>query len=384
MKLVRFGAPGREKPGIIDKNGRIRDLSKVVPDIAGDALSPASLNKIRKTDLSKLPAVKAGTRLGPCVGGTRHFIAIGLNYADHAAETGTPIPKEPIIFHKAPTCIVGPNDDTMIPKDSTKLDYECEIAIVIGTRARYLSKKDALDAVAGYCICNDVSERQFQTERGGQWTKGKGCETFGPLGPWLVTKDEIANVQKLDMWLDVNGGKRQRGNTKTMIFGIAAHRLVLLAVLRDGAGRRHHHRHAAGRRARHEARAGVAESRRRGHARHRGPRRAAAEDRAVQEGAGAPPPPGGGGGGGPAGGGGPTALIRGPCHVRCVSSVTAHTSASRRSGERPDERPVEAEVAHLILQLGERRIDVLHACPAHTSRRPARRAAICRASRARS
>jgi 2-keto-4-pentenoate hydratase/2-oxohepta-3-ene-1,7-dioic acid hydratase in catechol pathway len=220
MKLVRFGAPGREKPGIIDDKGRIRDLSKIVPDIAGEALSDKSLARIRKTDLSKLPVVKAGTRLGPCVGGTRHFVAIGLNYADHAAETGAQIPKEPIIFQKAPTSIVGPNDDTMIPKGSTKLDWECEIAIVIGSRARYLSKKGALDAVAGYCICNDVSERAFQIERGGQWTKGKGCETFGPLGPWLVTKDEIANPQKLDMWLDVNGEKRQRGNTKTMIFGI--------------------------------------------------------------------------------------------------------------------------------------------------------------------
>ena len=221
MKLVRFGAPGREKPGIIDDKGRIRDLSKVVPDIAGETLSPKGLNKIRKTDLSKLPVVKAGTRLGPCVGDTRHFVAIGLNYADHAAETGAQIPKEPIIFQKAPNCIVGPNDDTMVPKGSTKLDYECEIAIVIGERARYLAKKNALDPVAGYCICNDVSERNFQSERGGTWTKGKGCETFGPVGPWLVTKDEIANVQKLDMWLDVNGEKRQRGNTRTMIFGIA-------------------------------------------------------------------------------------------------------------------------------------------------------------------
>src|SRR5438067_4460263 len=221
MKLVRFGTPGREKPGIIDDKGRIRDLSQVVPDIAGETLLQKGLNKIRKTDISKLPAVKAGARLGPCVGGTRHFIAIGLNYADHAAETGAQIPKEPIIFQKAPNSIVGPNDDTMIPKGSTKLDYECEIAIVIGQRARYLSKKDALDVVAGYCICNDVSERQFQIERGGQWTKGKGCETFGPLGPWLVTKDEVPNVQKLDMWLDVNGEKRQRGNTKTMIFGVA-------------------------------------------------------------------------------------------------------------------------------------------------------------------
>ncbi len=220
MKLVRFGAPGREKPGAIDKNGKIRDLSKVVPDIAGSALSPASLNKLRKLDLAKFPAVKAGTRLGPCVGNVRHFIAIGLNYADHAAETGAAIPKEPIIFQKAPTSICGPNDDTMIPKGSTKLDWECEIAIVIGSRARYLSKKDALDAVAGYCVCNDVSERAFQIERGGQWTKGKGSETFGPLGPWMVTKDEIKDVQKLDMWLDVNGEKRQRGSTRTMIFGI--------------------------------------------------------------------------------------------------------------------------------------------------------------------
>jgi 2-keto-4-pentenoate hydratase/2-oxohepta-3-ene-1,7-dioic acid hydratase in catechol pathway len=221
MKLVRFGVPGREKPGIVDKDGKIRDLSKIVPDIGGDTLSPRGLAKIKKADISKLPVVKSGTRLGPCVGGMRHFIAIGLNYADHAAETGAPIPKEPIIFQKAPTSLCGPNDDTMIPKGSTKLDWEVEIAIVIGQRARYLSKKDALDVVAGYCICNDVSERQFQIERGGQWTKGKGCETFGPLGPWLVTKDEIKNVNKLDIWLDVNGEKRQRGNTKTMIFDCA-------------------------------------------------------------------------------------------------------------------------------------------------------------------
>ena len=220
MKLVRFGAPGREKPGIVGQDGKIRDLSKVVPDIAGETLSPKGLAKLRKTDLSKLPVVKAGTRLGAPVGGMRHFIAIGLNYADHAAETGAAIPKEPIIFQKAPTSLCGPNDDTIIPKGSTKLDWEVEIAIVIGSRARYLSKKDALDVVAGYCICNDVSERQFQIERGGQWTKGKGCESFGPLGPWLVTKDEIKNVKNLDMWLDVNGEKRQRGNTKTMIFGI--------------------------------------------------------------------------------------------------------------------------------------------------------------------
>jgi 2-keto-4-pentenoate hydratase/2-oxohepta-3-ene-1,7-dioic acid hydratase in catechol pathway len=221
MKLVRYGQPGREKPGIVDAEGRIRDLSGVVPDIAGETLGPKGLAKIKKAKVDKLPLVKGSPRLGPCVGGTRHFVAIGLNYADHAAETGAEIPKEPIIFQKAPNSIVGPNDDTMIPKGSQKLDWEVEIAIVIGSRGRYLSKSNAMDVVAGYCICNDVSERHFQIERGGQWTKGKGCETFGPLGPWLVTKDEIANVQKLDMWLDVNGEKRQRGNTKTMIFGIA-------------------------------------------------------------------------------------------------------------------------------------------------------------------
>jgi 2-keto-4-pentenoate hydratase/2-oxohepta-3-ene-1,7-dioic acid hydratase in catechol pathway len=221
MKLVRFGPAGREKPGILDKEGRIRDLSKVVPDIAGDTLGPKGLAKIAKTKVDKLPLVRGNPRLGPCVGGTRHFIAIGLNYADHAAETGSPIPSEPIIFQKAPNSICGPNDDTMIPKGSTKLDWEVEIAIVIGSRARYLSKSKALDAVAGYCICNDVSERAFQLERGGQWSKGKGSETFGPLGPWLVTKDEIPSPQKLDMWLDVNGEKRQRGSTRTMIFGIA-------------------------------------------------------------------------------------------------------------------------------------------------------------------
>ena len=220
MKLVRFGPAGREKPGIIDANGRIRDLSKVVPDIADEALSPKGLAKIRKTAIDKLPLVRGGVRVGPCVGGTTNLIAIGLNYADHAAETGAPIPKEPIIFNKAVSCICGPNDDTMIPKASTKLDWEVELGIVIGSRARYLTKKDAMDAVAGYCLANDVSEREFQIERAGQWTKGKGCETFGPLGPWLVTKDEIQDPQKLDMWLTVNGESRQKGSTRTMIFGV--------------------------------------------------------------------------------------------------------------------------------------------------------------------
>src|SRR6202521_4570911 len=218
MKLVRYGAPGREKPAIIDGRGRIRDLSGVVPDIAGETLSPRGLAKIRKADVEKLPLVRSGVRLGPCVGHVGNYIAIGLNYADHAAESGMPIPKEPIIFNKAPNCIVGPSDDIMLPKGSQKTDWEVELAIVIGTRARYVSKQAALDFVAGYCVANDVSEREFQLERSGQWTKGKGCETFGPLGPWLVTKDEIPAPPSLSMWLDVNGEKRQRGNTKTMIF----------------------------------------------------------------------------------------------------------------------------------------------------------------------
>jgi 2-keto-4-pentenoate hydratase/2-oxohepta-3-ene-1,7-dioic acid hydratase in catechol pathway len=218
MKLVRYGAPGREKPGMIDAEGRLRDLSKIVPDIAGAALSPASLTKLRKLKPAKLPLVRGKQRLGACVGRVGNFIAIGLNYSDHAAEAGMPIPPEPIIFNKAPSCICGPNDDTVVPKDSTKLDWEVELGIVIGSRARYLKKENALDVVAGYCLANDVSERVFQIERAGQWTKGKGCETFGPIGPWLVTKDEIKDPQDMAMWLDVNGEQRQRGNTSTMIF----------------------------------------------------------------------------------------------------------------------------------------------------------------------
>jgi 2-keto-4-pentenoate hydratase/2-oxohepta-3-ene-1,7-dioic acid hydratase in catechol pathway len=222
MKLVRFGAPGREKPGMLDAQGRIRDLSKIVPDVAGAALSPSGLTKLRKLKAEKLPLVRGTPRLGPCVGKVGNFIAIGLNYSDHAAEAGMPIPKEPIVFNKAASCICGPNDDTMTPKESTKLDYEIELGIVIGSRARYLAKTKAMDAVAGYCLANDVSERAFQLERsGGQWGKGKGCETFGPLGPWLVTKDEIRDPQRLDMWLTVNGETRQKGSTQTMIFGVA-------------------------------------------------------------------------------------------------------------------------------------------------------------------
>ena len=222
MKLVRFGAPGREKPGMLDAQGRIRDLSKVIPDIAGDELLPTRLAKLRKVNVDKLPIVRGAPRIGPCVGKVGNFIAIGLNYSDHAAESGMPVPEEPIIFNKAPTCICGPNDDTMIPKQSAKLDYEVELGVVIGSRARYLAKNKAMDAVAGYCLANDVSERVFQIERsGGQWTKGKGCETFGPLGPWLVTKDEIRDPQRLNMWLTVNGESRQKGSTRTMVFGVA-------------------------------------------------------------------------------------------------------------------------------------------------------------------
>ena len=220
MRLVRFGPPGREARHRRCR-GRIRDLSKVVPDLAGDALSPKGLAKIRKAAAGKLPVVKGKPRIGPCVGRVGHFIAIGLNYADHAAENNLPIPKEPIIFNKSPSCVCGPDDDTMIPKDATKLDYEVELGIVIGSHARYLAKSKAMDAVAGYCLANDVSERAFQIERGGQWIKGKGCETFGPLGPWLVTRDEIKNPQNLAMWLTVNGETRQKGSTKTMIFDCA-------------------------------------------------------------------------------------------------------------------------------------------------------------------
>jgi 2-keto-4-pentenoate hydratase/2-oxohepta-3-ene-1,7-dioic acid hydratase in catechol pathway len=220
MKLVRYGAPGREKPGMIDAEGRVRDLSKIVPDLAGDALSPKSLNKLRKLKPEKLPLVRGKQRIGPCVGKVGNFIAIGLNYSDHAAEAGMPIPKEPIIFNKAPTCICGPNDDTIVPRESGKLDWEVELGIVVGKRSRYLAKDKAKDAIAGYFLSNDVSERVFQIERsGGQWNKGKSCETFGPIGPWFVTKDEVKDPQNLNMWLDVNGEKRQRGNTKTMIFG---------------------------------------------------------------------------------------------------------------------------------------------------------------------
>lgn len=220
MKLVRYGRPGKERPGIVDSEGRIRDLSKHVKDIAGDALSPKTLAKLAKLKIDRLPLVRGKPRLGSCVGKVGNFIAVGLNYADHAAETGAAIPKEPILFNKTTTCIVGPNDEVVLPKGSKKTDWEVEIAIVIGSRLSYVSEKEAMNYVAGFCICNDVSEREYQAERGGQWMKGKGCPTFGPLGPWLVTRDEIKDVQKLPMWLDVNGERMQTGSTATMIFSI--------------------------------------------------------------------------------------------------------------------------------------------------------------------
>jgi 2-keto-4-pentenoate hydratase/2-oxohepta-3-ene-1,7-dioic acid hydratase in catechol pathway len=222
MKLLRYGNPGKEKPGLLDADGKIRDLSGLVPDIGPAQLGSVALAKLRKASPAKLPLVRGNPRIGCPVANVGKFIAIGLNFADHAAESGAPIPKEPVVFMKATSCIQGPNDPIMLPRGSTKTDWEVELGIVIGTKARYVAKKDALAYVAGYCVINDVSEREFQLEKpGGQWDKGKGCDTFGPIGPWLVTSDEIENVQRLDMWLDVNGKRTQRGNTRTMIFDCA-------------------------------------------------------------------------------------------------------------------------------------------------------------------
>jgi len=220
MKLVRFGEPGREKPGIVGPDGTVRDVSSLIPDIDASALA-SGFSALKSVDPSTLPAVPAGPRLGSPIARVGHFIAVGLNYADHAAESGLPIPSEPILFSKAPSCIVGANDDVIIPKASEKTDWEVEIAIVIGRRATYVHANEALDYVAGYTICNDVSEREWQIERGGTWTKGKGAPTFGPLGPWLVTPDEVPDVQNLAMWLDVNGQRMQTGSTSTMIFNCA-------------------------------------------------------------------------------------------------------------------------------------------------------------------
>jgi 2,4-diketo-3-deoxy-L-fuconate hydrolase len=221
MKLVRFGKSGTEKPGMVDADGIVRDLSAHVVDFAGDSLAPRSLAKLRKIDPKSLPAVRKGTRLGSCVARPGNFIAVGLNFSDHAAETGATPPSEPILFNKAPNCVQGPNDDIVIPKGSKKTDWEVELAVVIGKTALYVEEKDALSHVAGFCICNDISEREFQVERGGQWMKGKGSPTFGPIGPWLVTPDEIKDPQNLGMWLELNGKKVQNGSSKTMIFGVA-------------------------------------------------------------------------------------------------------------------------------------------------------------------
>lgn len=220
MKLLRYGQPGEERPGTIDAQGKLRDLSGVISDIGGKALLPESLNKLRQLDPTSLPLVEGNPRLGACVGNVGKFICIGLNYADHAAETGADIPKEPVVFSKWTSAIVGPNDAVEIPRDSLKTDWEVELGVVIGQGGRYISEDEALSHVAGYCVINDVSEREFQIERGGTWDKGKGCDTFGPLGPWLVTAEEIPEPNKLHLWLEVDGKRYQDGNTSTMIFTV--------------------------------------------------------------------------------------------------------------------------------------------------------------------
>ena len=221
MKLVRYGTAGQEKPGLIDAQGVLRDLSAHIADVRGEHLGADSLARLAALDAASLPEVPGIPRLGPCVAGTGKFVCIGLNYSDHAAEAGMQAPSEPIVFMKATSAIVGPNDDVLIPRGSEKTDWEVELAIVIGRTAKYVSEADALDYVAGYCVANDVSERAFQIERQGQWTKGKSCDTFGPIGPWLVTRDEIGDPGNLDMWLKVNGETMQQGSTRTMIFGVA-------------------------------------------------------------------------------------------------------------------------------------------------------------------
>lgn len=221
MKLLRVGAKGSEKPAILHTDGTYRDLSSVVPDINGATIGAEGLARIAAANHGSLPVLDKGSRIGPCVGNVGKFMCIGLNYADHAAETGAEIPKEPILFMKATSAIIGPNDDVELPKNTLKPDWEVELGVIIGKTAKYIEEKDALDYVAGYCVVNDLSERHFQTERGGQWTKGKSADTFGPIGPWLVTKDEVADPQNLKMWLEVDGHRYQDGSTKTMIFGVA-------------------------------------------------------------------------------------------------------------------------------------------------------------------
>ena len=221
MKLMRYGAKGAEKPALVDAKGTVRDLSGVVADITAETLRPENLKRLAELDASKLPAVAVPGRIAPPWTGMGKFICIGLNYSDHAAETGSPIPKEPIIFMKPTSCLVGCNDAVVMPKDSKKTDWEVELGVVIGSKTRYVEKADALKYVAGYCVVNDVSEREYQLERGTQWDKGKGCDTFGPVGPWMVTADEVADPQTLGLWLDLNGKRMQNGSTKTMIFGVA-------------------------------------------------------------------------------------------------------------------------------------------------------------------
>src|SRR5579862_7913414 len=221
MKLLRYGLRGQEKPGILDGDGEIRDLSGIVPDFAGATLLPESMEKLRNTEISRLPRVAGQPRLGPCVGVVGKMICVGLNYSDHAAESGMAVPTEPVLFMKATSAICGPDDDVEIPPGAEKVDWEVELGVVIGKPARYVSKAQALEHVAGYCIVNDVSERAYQLERGGQWDKGKGCDTFAPMGPWLVTRDEIPDPQNLDLWLEVDGRPYQNGNTRKMIFGVA-------------------------------------------------------------------------------------------------------------------------------------------------------------------
>ncbi len=220
MKLLRYGPPGREKPGLLDAAGTLRDLSAHIPDIDGSALDSATLERLRALDPATLPAVEGQPRLGPCVGRIGKFICIGLNYADHAAESGMPVPAEPVVFGKWTSAVVGPNDDVLIPRGSEKTDWEVELGVVIGTAASYVEEADAMAYVAGYCVINDVSERNYQLERGGTWDKGKGCDTFGPTGPWLVTADEVPDPHALGMWLEVDGHRYQNGNTRTMIFRV--------------------------------------------------------------------------------------------------------------------------------------------------------------------
>ena len=222
MKLLRYGVPGHEQPGVLGRDGVVRDLSGELPDLSPEHLGPASLRRLAKLEPGSLPAVAGEPRLGVPVAGIRKFIAVGLNYADHAAEAHLAVPAEPVLFTKAISCLSGPNDDVMLPKGSRKSDWEVELGVIIGQRARYIEEADALSHVAGFCVANDVSEREYQLERAGTWDKGKGCDTFGPVGPWLVTPDEVADPQNLNLWLDLNGQRRQTGNTRTMIFSVAA------------------------------------------------------------------------------------------------------------------------------------------------------------------